>query len=432
MFFTLEDDRARIKGSRDPLGLLPVWSPFGRTVVSNLTTVSNSVRGFTVLLLARYFGARIIKSGKASEEDALPMFLRFEQIAAYVREHANGEGGAVRGIERVRKNLRDRGGRMPIGDNKDSLILSDQKTYGLWGLFSVASRVSDLIPAGAVGVTDRVREFIEAQYFPLLRRHEATLSKLMKDGGRFGIRKSDALFAALARALPAELAKTECTFYGKYLRDGSAVTTASQASPGVQALAATLLEELELLDDSIGREAILTMRDASLKQGNKELAQRLRKIADVEAFIAPAEAMFQHLMARGGYTVDEVAQTFGEQWGARVPNLDPRRWGIISRKVEETADPGLVPIMNQTHVALRSGDYPSAVRALVAWNGHVMGLRNGAPWMVLSKDKLDVKYREEERRLPTADDLPTLWRNTYFLDSLRVVTDQLSDRVRSN
>ena len=105
MFFTLEDDRARIKGSRDPLGLLPVWSPFGRTVVSNLTTVSNSVRGFTVLLLARYFGARIIESGKASEEDALPMFLRFEQIAAYVREHANGEGGAVRGIQRVRKNL---------------------------------------------------------------------------------------------------------------------------------------------------------------------------------------------------------------------------------------------------------------------------------------------------------------------------------------
>jgi hypothetical protein len=65
MFLTLEDPRAKIQGSRDPLGAQPVWSGFGRKLVSNLTTVSNSVRGFTVLLLGHYFGERLIEEGKA-------------------------------------------------------------------------------------------------------------------------------------------------------------------------------------------------------------------------------------------------------------------------------------------------------------------------------------------------------------------------------
>ncbi len=429
MFFTLEDERARIKGSRDPLGLLPIWAPFGRAIVSNLTTVSNSVRGFTVLLLARYFGARLIDSGRAKEEDALPMFLRFEQMAAYVREHANGEGGAVRGIERVRKNLREHKTKMSIGNDKDCYILSDQKTYGLWGLFSVASRVSDLIPAGAVGVTGRAREFIEAQYVPALRRHEPALFKLMKAGGKFGVRKNDGLFSALARALPATLTENERTFYGKYLRDGSAVATATE---GIQQLAARLMTDLKLLDNWLGREAIVTMREAATTHGNHELAQRLQRIADLEAFIAASEAVFQHLMARGGYSVHDVASTFSEQWGAEVPNLHPIRWDAIARKVADGVGQELVGIMSQVHMALRGGDYLSAIRAVVAWNGHVMRARKGAAWMTLSNDKLDVKYREDERSLPTADQLPTLWRNTYFLDSLRAVTGQISAQEPGN
>jgi hypothetical protein len=48
-FLTLEDPNAKIKGSRDPLGVQPIWSAFGRHVVTNLTTQSTSVRGFTVL-----------------------------------------------------------------------------------------------------------------------------------------------------------------------------------------------------------------------------------------------------------------------------------------------------------------------------------------------------------------------------------------------
>jgi hypothetical protein len=62
-FLTLEDPNAKIKGSRDPLGVQPIWAAFGRHVVTNLTTQSTSVRGFTVLLLGRYFAADIVERG---------------------------------------------------------------------------------------------------------------------------------------------------------------------------------------------------------------------------------------------------------------------------------------------------------------------------------------------------------------------------------
>ena len=45
-FLTDIDPQAAIKGSRDPLGIQPIWTRLGRHVVGNLTTVSSSVRDF--------------------------------------------------------------------------------------------------------------------------------------------------------------------------------------------------------------------------------------------------------------------------------------------------------------------------------------------------------------------------------------------------
>ena len=58
-FLTEADSRAAIRGSRDPLAIIPIWSQFGRHVVGNLTTVTNSVRGFTTLLIGIYLANEI-------------------------------------------------------------------------------------------------------------------------------------------------------------------------------------------------------------------------------------------------------------------------------------------------------------------------------------------------------------------------------------
>ena len=142
-----------MKGSRDPLGGQPIWSAFGRHVVTNLTTQSTSVRGFTVLLLGRYFAADLLDRGMAAREDALNIFLRMEQIGAYVRYVAHGVEGEIRGIERVKRFVDEQRGKVVIAADRRGMILSDQKVYGLWGLYSVPARTSGLIPDGALDVT---------------------------------------------------------------------------------------------------------------------------------------------------------------------------------------------------------------------------------------------------------------------------------------
>src|SRR5437773_5073877 len=142
-FLTDLDERAKVKGSRDPLGLVPIWSRFGREVVGNLTTVSNSVRGFTTLLIGLYFAEEIQEIERGEGQSTLDLFLKFEQLAGYARVRAYGDRG-VRGIRRVQTRLAE-SKRIRITAAQDGQILSNQKVYGLWRLFSMPARASALL-----------------------------------------------------------------------------------------------------------------------------------------------------------------------------------------------------------------------------------------------------------------------------------------------
>ena len=193
-FLTLEDPNAKIKGSRDPLGVQPIWAAFGRHVVTNLTTQSSSVRGFTTLLLGR-FAAELVDKGMASREDALDVFLRMEQLSAYVRHVAHGVEGEIRGIERVRKTVEETRGRVPIHADRRGWILSDQKVYGLWGLYSVSARTSGLIPEGALDVTEDTRAFLKRNYVDRLDGAARPLLRLLAKGGTLDTRGKDGVVA---------------------------------------------------------------------------------------------------------------------------------------------------------------------------------------------------------------------------------------------
>src|SRR5687767_13479599 len=84
-FLTDLDERAEVKGSRDPLGLVPLWSKLGREVVGNLTTVTTSVRGFTTVLVGLEIAEIIRDHLRGEAPPAIDVFLRVEQLAGYAR-----------------------------------------------------------------------------------------------------------------------------------------------------------------------------------------------------------------------------------------------------------------------------------------------------------------------------------------------------------
>ena len=421
-FITLEDPNAKIKGSRDPLGVQAIWSAFGRHVVSNLTTQSTSVRGFTVLLLGRYFAADLLDRGMATREEALDIFLRMEQIGAYVRHVAHGVKGEIRGIERVQRYADEQNGNVIIAADRRGMILTDQKVYGLWGLYSVPARTSGLIPEGALDVVPDVREFIERHYISKLNGSAGKLKILLTQGGRLRTRDRDPVFAALTPILDPQFSSDELKFYGSYLRDGHRVRA---ANVGRQERLRELLESHTKLGTLTGRAEMLRLAERARPE-DEGLSVSLERIAHLEAFLAPTAALFQHLLGRHGQQVTSVAEEIHSVWGATVPNLDRVAFGELMSEIQSTSSGVAGPRMDQVHEALCAGEFESAIAGLVSWNEEVMKTRGSAPWMRIGDgQQLDVRYRGTERLLPSEAELPELWMHSYFIDALKYVTLQL-------
>ncbi len=421
-FLTLEDPNAKIQGSRDPLGLQPLWSAFGRHLVVNLTTVTGSVRGFTVLILGRYIVEQLVDEGRLPRERALDGFLRFEQMAGYARHLGHGVEEDIRGIERVRRFAEETRRRPEIQADSRGMILSDQKTYGLWGLFSVAARVSGLIADGPVGVTTVCREFIEAEYVSKLQPGLGKIEDLVARGGVLNAHRGDKAFDALCSVLTPELTPNERAFYARHLRD--ACSTELTIKDRQQILAMRLAAKADL-EAPTSREELGSLANLVADE-SPELAHRIRRCIALEALLAPSAVLFNFLLARPGQALDDVAEDLRERFGPRLPNLTAAEFEPLLPEIAEHVGTDLRDCAARTRAALHDGDYKTAIETLLRWNEIVMRRRGSAAWVRLEPDgRLDVRYRESEQPLPGRDEMASLWRNTYFIDSLKAVTRQL-------
>ena len=423
MFLTLEDPYARIHGSRDPLGVQTVWASFGRHVVTNLTTVTTSIRGFTVLLLGRLLTEKMIEKGTAGEQDALSIFLRTEQIGSYARHRAHGVDDDIRGIERVKRFLEENGSSVPIQDDITGMILSDQKVYGLWGIYSVSARTSGLIADGPVGLTEFAREFTDKHYWHVLQSVEAKLFKLLKNGGLLRTTMKDPIFGAVSKLLPQSFTGEEILFYSQTLRD--ALHVKDNPSAKRQPLFAELLKNHSDLEKYTDREEILGLARAA-RSRDEALALRLEKIARLEALFAPAEALFDYLQTRGEQKPADLASKLLDHWGKQVPYLTESPLDDILPEIVNVVGKELGAAITKCDLALCAGAYEDAIMSLLEWNKLVMAARKAAPWIQLTSGKLDVRYRGQEKELPDGKELPGLWRNSYFIDALKSIVHHLA------
>ena len=103
IFFTEYDKSITGTSMRDPLGLQPIWSYYGRRVISHLTTVSTDIRGFREVLLCISICGDCKSRHKS--ESFRDLILLFEQLFIYSAiDHGMTEGilGADNGISKYR------------------------------------------------------------------------------------------------------------------------------------------------------------------------------------------------------------------------------------------------------------------------------------------------------------------------------------------
>lgn len=436
-FLTDIDPRAAVRGSRDPLGLVPLWSRLGREVVGNLTTVTTSYRNFTTLLIGQFLADQAVGRG-ADERERVNAFLRAEQLILYSRVAHRGpdEVDRILGITRIRKRLDPRSPRLTISSKPAHQVLADQKVYGLWGLYSVGARRSGLVDADVNRPSAAGMEHLERDVFPALEaacgRELRKLLPLIEDGSAFEPRgRHEAVARALAAVHRPEPRATERALYLDALVRGTLLDQTGCRQ-------ARLWERLvELNDDGpFSWDEAITLAEVTeaakraRAAGDAELADDLDAIATVEPLLALAPRLLGLVLDRDSQAPDSVADEVTRTWPEplahlRVEALRDLRPTMAAAIGTEGADE-----LTALAVALATGDHRAAVSHCIERNASVMRERGAAAWVTVRDDRLDVRLSQGDAGLPTPDELPTLWENTYFIQSLKSVGAQVTGRIR--
>ncbi len=429
-FLTDLDPRRAVAGSRDPLGMQALWTHLGRHVVGNLSTVSTSVRDFTITVLGFHLVEKVVEVDGAGGD--LGAFIRWEQLAGYARAAVNGET-SFRGTERVHRNLED-GRPVTLSADREHQILGNQKIYGLWGLYTVPSRSSGLLGGDPPRPTPPAREHAERAWWPALTKAglgdgRRIISLLREARGRLDVNGRDRdLVAAVAGLIRPRFTAEERAFYGHHLVRGGP----DDGTGGVQRELAEMLE-------SGGLGALEPLSPALIGGWTKEAARRpgtdgrlaahLERVRVCESLLAAVGALFGWLLTQQGATLDSLADTVRRQWGPRVGRVEAER--LRDLKSEFAAATGSDEVAARwiaTADCLAMGQYRESLDLLLQQNRWVMSVRNGAsPWAEARDGRLHVRFRDELGRLPDRDELRTLWRYPYFIDSLRSVLDTLRE-----
>ena len=123
-----------------------------------------------------------------------------------------------------------------------------------------------------------------------------------------------------------------------------------------------------------------------------------------------------------------MAKELTERWDTPMPGVDAENNHDLLGEVGLVWSEVVRGCFDRCQQGLAGGNYRESLRALLEWHEHVMHSRGGASWVRAATDgTLDVRYRGEEQELPSRDELAELWRNGYFIDSLKAITRQLGE-----
>ena len=388
---SLLDDRLRPKGSRDPLAIESIWSAVGRKLVGNLTTVTSRADHFIVALLA----CRYAHEGSRSRslDGVQERYARAEQLAAYLRLEASLEASLLGRQLAVANFRRDS---MALGMHKKAQILSNQLSYGLWGLYSSALQEAGLIKgsdrrltSAGIALTDALLETFGLsqwqRFGELATQGTVRKEQLSQLARRFaplfndqGMRKK--LVSALLRyagARPLQVALYEAVQHW--------LAVSAEPSASVR---------------SFARWAV----DAH--QVDAQVQDVLKQILLLQPVLVFANTVVVWLQRQNGRARSELINDLHSRLGE--PFLHPG-WDR----------PGLphAGFLHDLTDAANDGDAGQVIDQLMAQNAAVTGARGGAAWLQWEGDRLRVRVPVDRASLP--EDLAAhcheAWDYSFFL-----------------
>lgn len=395
--FSSYDDRARPKGSRDPLGAEATWSFLGRRIVGNLTTVTANLDNFIVALLCCHFA----NQNQPDVELIQERYLRAEQVAAYLKLAAGAREPGFLGITRASKNFeRDR---IVLGVAAEAQLLASQAGYGLWGLYSSALEGADLISGATRGLT---------------KKGEVLVQQIVTG---FGLPNWNS-FCNIASAvnLDKDATKKLAPIFISAIESPTLRQTVVEALIAAQRDCALQSELFRLATSYLRKKDDWTISDfcnwiLNHSEVTPELNTAMLRISSIDPLLNLVDAVMSWLLGKSGEQVDTVAQTlqfhvqklqFGDDWQKEL-ELPHRTF------------------LKEFQAAASVGDASTMIRLLMAQNKTLMNARGGAAWIDLDGRNLAVRVKNDQPQdisklgAPSSD-----WRYTYFIRAFLAIAKQ--------
>ena len=405
-FLSLLDDRAKPKGSRDPLGFELIWTHYGRQVIGNLTTITGSLTNFAVAILgfkwANDLHAHLPEADRQSR--VRDSFLRYEQLAAYLR-YLSGDT-QIMGITRVQHRMRDKTSRVSFGLGADSQILSDQASYGLWGLYSSAMRDAGLVqgdnrlptPIG-LAIAEKIEHKLDQSHF----------IDLFSSVKPIAIDELEPLASTFKRAINKKDARRDL------------MHTLMGGAQHKQMQQKLWLLTQGMAEDSSGVNGIPDfITQVKARSNGSDLMQRLTEIEWVERVLVAANNIFNYCRRKDGAMVAEIVSELEQRYS--YSHLSE---SFSFEGLRDVLGVQRVDILQRLLQALKNHNQHDAVMALLELNRIVMELRGGCPWVELENGStLRVKVPNETAALLDQAELESQWDYDYFIASYINIASQ--------
>ncbi len=419
-FFSLFDDRARPKGSRDPLGFEVVWSFFGRRLVGNLTTITTSLVNFKVALMGFQLAHELTREVAPREhaKAVWEVFTRYEQLAALLRLSTGMTGDGLMGITRATQKFSELSQGTParLSPNSDSQILSNQASYGLWGLYSSAMKQAGLLQGDEREPTTCGSEIAKSLLNHFSEQESAQLRQLIaRDSIVQSAEELEPLASRFQRSLQSgdtdhELVEALLTFSS----EDKAVTSMYQS---LFQLSTRWIQSANSASNwTSWREAFLR---ELIQSPDATIRERAQDIDSIERLLVVCNILFDFLRGQHKAAFNDVIVPINDWLNDHPPELPDHLPGIEFPNRQPLSE-----LLNHLHAR----NTERLIEQLLSHHASVMAARDGAPWVELNGQRqFNVRVGRENATLPSVSEseAPTrTWHYNYFLDAYLAVLHQ--------
>lgn len=409
MISARDDSLIGASASRDPLGLLPVWSARGRDLVPHLTEQTTRAEGFELQISTFWLWRRFVTDRPEHSAELRAFYLIIEQAFAHAATRVNGEW-PLPGQRRVNAVRGDSSVELSLGDRSCHLI-RNQLGNGTWGLYRGAAARARLLDGRAQFLDHEIAELLDGLP-PFDERVARQLCRVVDqvfeapgEAHDFSLNKGSQIvqrLAALIKDVPHQALLWDRIVNSHPLT--RSLTDRLLALPG----------EIE----GSGYRAFLVQASGDLPDHRDTLQDVLR----CEGLLAPTEGVFRWLCRQAGSTVATAgaglpvdlpalqdAQRAFRQSGTYQRGGARERWRLYANELDTSSATELIESLLRIHQRISEQ-------------------RRRAPWIEVDETGRLVSNVEVEAEDATQLDPSRGWRHSYYLRALGAVARQMAER----